>query len=215
MISDLSDKAEDYIIKHSGVVPDVLKELYRETQVSVYNPQMISGHIQGRVLKMLCRMVNPANVLEIGTFTGYSAICFAEALSKGAMVHTIEINDELEEFIQPYLSRSGFGDKIKLYIGDALEIIPALNLEFDMAFIDGDKRQYCKYFETVFPKLKPGGFIIADNVLWDNKVLEDERKYDEQTKGINDFNNMVQANTHSENVIFPLGDGLMIIRKKD
>lgn len=212
---NLNGKLEDYILNHSEEEPDVLKELYRETHVHIYHPRMLSGHLQGRVLKMLCEMIRPKNVLEIGTYTGYSAICFAEALKGKGKIHTIEINDELEEFIKKFVLRSGLGDKIQLYFGEALEIIPQIKTQFDLVFIDGDKKQYIEYYNAVFEKISEGGYIIVDNVLWDGKVIEEEQKLDEQTRAIIEFNALVQNDKRVENVLFPIRDGMMIIRKKE
>lgn len=212
---NLNGKLEEYILNHSEEEPEVLKELYRDTHVHIYHPRMLSGHLQGRVLKMLCEMIKPENVLEIGTYTGYSAICFAEALKGKAKVHTIEINDELEEFIRKFIVKSGFVDRIQLYFGEALDIIPQLNIKFDLVFIDGDKKQYGDYYKAVFDKIPVGGYIIADNVLWDGKVVEEDSKRDEQTKAILDFNELIKNDERVENVLFPIRDGMMIIRKKE
>jgi caffeoyl-CoA O-methyltransferase len=211
---DFNADLEQYILDHCENETEILKDLSRQTHVHIYHPRRLSGHLQGRVLKMLCGMIKPLNILEIGTFTGYSAICLAEGLPKSGKIHTIEINDELEEFISPFISRAGFEEKIKLHFGDALKIIPTLNQTFDLVFIDGDKKQYCDYYKLVFDKVSDGGYIIADNVLWDGKVIEDKTKQDEQTLEIIKFNNLIQNDTRVENVIFPIRDGMMIIRKK-
>lgn len=205
---------EQYILDHSEDESEVLKDLNRQTHVHIYHPRMLSGHLQGRVLKMLCDMIKPMNVLEIGTYTGYSAICLAEGLPIGGKIHTIEINDELEEFIRSFIFRAGFEDTIALYFGDAIEIIPTLDQTFDLVFIDGDKKQYCDYYELVFEKVNRGGYIIADNVLWDGKVIEDKKMQDEQTREIVKFNELVQKDHRVENVLFPIRDGMMVIRKK-
>ena len=211
---EINSKLEQYILTHSDDEPEVLQKLFRDTHVHIYHPRMLSGHLQGRVLKILCEMINPENVLEIGTYTGYSAICFAEALKENGMIHSIEINDELEDFINKHIYDSGLKDKIRLYFGDALEIIPEMNITFDLVFIDGDKKQYIEYYQTVFEKLKKGGYIIADNVLWDGKVIDERSKQDEQTKAMVDFNTFVKQDKRVENVIFPIRDGIMVIRKK-
>lgn len=207
-------KIEQYILNHIEEESDVLKELSRATHVNIYHPRMLSGHLQGRVLKMLCEMIRPRNILEIGTYTGYSAICFAEALQIGGEVDTVEINDELEDFIRSFINKAGFENRIHLYIGDALRIIPAMDKEFDLVFIDGDKKQYSEYYSVVFGKLKKGGYIIADNVLWDGKVVDEVSLQDEQTKAIVEFNTLIQNDVRVENVLLPIRDGLMIIRKK-
>ncbi|MDD5572145.1 MAG: O-methyltransferase [Bacteroidales bacterium] len=205
---------EKYILDHTEPETEVLKELSRQTHVHIYHPRMLSGHLQGKVLKMLCRMIKPVNVLEIGTYTGYSAICMAEGIPENGKIHTIEINDELEEFVKPFIKKAGFENKIKLYYGDALEIIPSMKLKFDLVFVDGDKKQYTEYYNLVFDMVNKGGYIIADNVLWDGKVLEDPGKTDEQTRGIMKFNELVQNDPRVENALFPIRDGIMVMRKK-
>lgn len=210
---DINSDLEQYILDHSEVEPEVLKDLYRQTHVHIYHPRMLSGHLQGRVLKMLTSMIKPLQVLEIGTYTGYSAICLAEGLANGGKVHTIEINDELEDFVRPFVKKAGFENKIELYFGDALEIIPTMKQMFDLVFMDGDKKQYIDYFNLVFDKVSKGGYIIADNVLWDGKVLDDPEKTDEQTRGIIKFNEFIQNDSRIENVIFPIRDGMMVMRK--
>lgn len=210
---NINNDLEKYILEHSEPESDLLKELNRATNVHIYHPRMLSGHLQGRVLKMLSCMLKPKNILEIGTYTGYSALCFAEGLSPRGKIHTIEINDELEDFIKQYVNKSEYKDKIILYFGDALKIIPTLNLQFDLVFIDADKRQYIEYYNIVFDKIKTGGYIIADNVLWNGKVIEKFDDIDEQTRGIIDFNNFVQNDKRVSNVIFPIRDGMMVIKK--
>jgi predicted O-methyltransferase YrrM len=175
---------------------------------------MASGHLQGRMLKMFVRMIRPQQVLEIGTYSGYSALCLAEGLTDGSMLHTFEINDEQEDFTRPWLENSPYADKIKFYIGDALELLPQMDIIFDLAFIDGDKRKYVEYYEQVLSMLSPGGYIIADNTLWDGHVLEEPHHTDMQTIGIKKFNDWVAADKRVEKVILPLRDGLTIIRKK-
>lgn len=204
---------DDYILSHSDKEPDYLSAINRKTHVRMINPRMCSGHYQGRVLSMFCKMIRPQRVLEIGTFTGYSAVCIAESLSENGILHTIEIDDELEDFIMENFKDSPFADKIKLHIGKALEIIPTLNEMFDLVFIDADKREYCDYFEMILPKLKQGGFIIADNTLWDGKVLEKVHQNDKQTIEIKRFNDLIAKDNRIERVILPIRDGLTIIRK--
>ena len=176
---------------------------------------MLSGHIQGQILKMFCRMIRPVNILEIGTFTGYSAISMAEGLSSHARIDTIEINDELRPTINKFIKKAGFTEKITLHIGNALDIIPSLNKKFDLVFIDGDKREYSKYYDMIFPMLNPGGYIVADNILWNGKVIEPLDEKDHYTKGILEFNKKIKEDKRIEKVIFPFRDGLFIIRKKD
>ena len=213
-MNQISEDLEKYIIEHTDKEDDLLYELYRETHKKVLHPRMLSGHLQGKLLEMITRMVNPQKVLEIGTYTGYSAICIAKGLDNSATLHTIEINDELQQFIEHYLERSGFRNKINLHIGDALNIIGQLQDDYDLVFIDGDKREYPEYFTACKKKLKPGGFIVADNVLWGGKVTEANNHSDPQTEGIKKFNNMVSADPAFEKLILPLRDGIMLIRKK-
>ena len=174
---------------------------------------MASGHLQGRLLKMLVRMIRPKNILEVGTFSGYSAICMAEGLEEGGMVYTYEINDEQEDFTRPWIENSPVADKIRFIIGDAIKEAPKLGIEFDMAFIDGDKRTYIESYEMALSVLRPGGFILADNTLWDGHVLEVPKSSDRQTAGIENFNDFVMNDSRVEKVLLPLRDGLMLIRK--
>jgi predicted O-methyltransferase YrrM len=203
---------EKYIRDISSPEDKLLNELYRKTHTSFVNPNMVSGHIQGKFLEMLVRMIQPALVLEIGTYTGYSAISMAHALPDGAMLHTIEINDEMEDTIREYIARAGLKDKIILHIGDALQVLQKLDLTFDLIFIDGDKRQYPEYYRLAIRKLSSDGFIIADNVLWDGKVNSPSQK-DPMTEGIRRFNQLVKEDQLIEKIIIPARDGLMIIRK--
>ncbi len=205
---------DDYILQHIDDEPDYLAAINRSTWVTQMNPRMCSGHLQGRVLSMIAKMIRPVNILEIGTFTGYSALCFAESLPHDGCLDTIEIDDELEEFIRDNFSKSPLGGKINLHIGDALEIIPALQRMYDLVFIDADKCQYRMYYEAVIPKVNSGGFIIADNTIWAGKVIENVSSSDKQTKEIIRFNDRIKADKRVEKVILPLRDGLTIIRKK-
>lgn len=209
-----TESIDQYILQHIDEEGDYLKALYRDTHVKLLRPRMASGHLQGRMLKMFVRMIRPRQVLEIGTYSGYSALCMAEGLEEGAMLHTFEINDEQEDFTRPWLEHSPYADKIKFYIGDALEMIPSMDITFDLAFVDGDKRKYIEYYEMVLTKLASGGYIIADNTLWDGHVLEEPHPTDKQTIGIKAFNDRVSADSRVEKVILPLRDGLTIIRKK-
>jgi caffeoyl-CoA O-methyltransferase len=206
-----SDALENYIEAHTKPEPEVLKKLSRETHAHVLMPQMLSGHLQGRFLKMLTGMIQPVHVLEIGTFTGYSGISIAEGLPEKATLHTIDINDELLPMVKKYIKEAGMEKKIKTYTGNALEIIPTLNYTFDMVFIDADKRNYSGYYDLVFDKIRVGGYIIADNVLWSGKVVEDKK--DADTKSIMAYNDKITADKRVENVLVPIRDGLMIARK--
>ena len=205
---------DDYVLQHIDAEPEYLAEINRNTWVRQMNPRMCSGHLQGRVLSMIARMIQPQNILEIGTFTGYSALCFAESLPKNGCVDTIEINDELEDFIRENFRTSPYEDKIKLHIGDALKIIPILDKKYDLVFLDADKSQYIRHFEVVFPKVRTGGFILADNTIWAGKVIEDVQSNDWQTQEIIRFNDLIKADNRVEKVILPVRDGLTIIRKK-
>lgn len=205
---------EEYILNHIDEESEYLKQLYRDTHVKLLRPRMASGHLQGRMLKMFVQMIKPKNILEVGTYSGYSALCLAEGLSEGGMLYTFEINDEQEDFTRPWLENSPYADKIKFYIGDAIELLPPMDIMFDLAFIDGDKRNYIKCYEVVMSKLSNGGYIIADNTLWDGHVLEEPHPTDLQTIGIKAFNDYVAKDDRVEKVIIPLRDGLTIIRKK-
>lgn len=211
----ITKELEDYIINHSEVEEEILQKINRETNAKMLHPRMLSGALQGQVLKMLTKMIRPKNVLEIGTFTGYSAISIALALEKNSTITTIDINDEIKDFTQKFIDESNLNKKIKFIIGDALEVIPKLQQTFDLVFIDGEKNEYLKYYNTVFDKINKGGYIIADNVLWSGKVIEKKIKNNDYfTKGIIEFNKSIQNDKRVENVIFPIRDGLMIIRKK-
>lgn len=205
---------DEYISLHSDKEPDYLAAINRATHVRMINPRMLSGHLQGRVLAMFCKMIQPKRVLELGTFTGYSALCMAEALPEDGLLHTVECDDELEDFIRENLATVPHGNKVKLHIGNALEVISSLNETFDMVFVDADKREYSAYFEAILPKLRSGGFILADNTLWDGKVLKTPEDNDKQTIEIINFNTLVANDERVEKVLLPLRDGLTIIRKK-
>lgn len=210
-----SDEIEAYILSHTDEEGALLKALTRDANVNLLRPRMLSGHLQGRILKMFCRMMRPRTVVEIGTYTGYATLCIAEGLEEGSLIHTIEINDEMEDFIRKYLSQSPDKDKIRLHIGDAIEIIPQLGETFDMVFIDGDKRMYSEYYDLVFPFVRQGGLILVDNTLWDGKILEENiPTSDKQTRGILAFNEKIQYDDRIEKVILPLRDGLTMIWKK-
>ncbi len=214
-VSDTAMTIDEYILQHIDPEGDYLHALYRDTHLKLLYPRMASGHLQGRMLKMFVRMIKPSCILEIGTYSGYSALCMAEGLPEGGMIHTFEINDEQEEFTRPWFEGSPYADRIKLYIGDALQLVPQLGLTFDLAFVDGDKRRYVDYYEMILPRLADGGYIIADNTLWDGHVLEEHpHASDLQTLGIKAFNDLVARDERVEKVILPLRDGLTIIRKK-
>jgi predicted O-methyltransferase YrrM len=205
---------ENYILGHIDEEPQQLADLNRTANIRLLNPRMIAGHLQGRILKMLVRMYRPQRILEIGTFTGYASLCMAEGLPEGGMIDTIESDDEMEDFIREQFAASPFGDKINLHIGDALDLIPAMEGQFDMVYIDGDKREYRAYYSAVFDRLKQGGIILADNTLWGGKVLETPHPGDKHTQEIIRFNEMVANDRRIEKVILPLRDGLTIIYKK-
>lgn len=210
----MTDELEEYILRHIDEEGDLLHNLNRDAHVNLLRPRMLSGHLQGRLLKMFCRLMQPKKILEIGTYTGYATLCLAEGATDDAEIHTLEVNDELEDFIMKHLHKSKLEDKIHLHIGDALQIIPALDVIFDLVFIDANKRHYCEYYNLIFDKVRSGGLIIADNTLWDGKVLETPHHTDKQTIGIQEFNDMVAADERVEKVILPMRDGLTLIWKK-
>lgn len=208
------DVIEEYILQHMDPEDELLSRLFRETHLTQINPRMASGHIQGRMLTMLCRMLKPKRILELGTFTGYSALCMAEALPDDGELHTVEMDDEMEPFIMKYFKQSPNGGKIKLHIGDALQVIPTLTGTFDLVFMDADKRQYVEDYEAVLPLVPSGGFIFADNTLWSGKVLHEPASGDKQTAGIRRFNDYIAADTRVEKVILPIRDGMTLLMKK-
>ncbi len=210
----MTEELEEYILAHISPEGEMLRRLNRETHLYHLRPRMCSGHLQGRLLKMFVRMIAPKAILELGTFTGYSALCLAEGIAPDGVVHTIEIDDELEDFIRAHFDASEYGSRIVLHIGDAEQIIPTLDTCFDLVFIDANKRDYVAYYEMAMQVLNPGGFIIADNTLWDGKVVTCTEKIDAQTAGILAFNDHVAADDRVEVVIIPLRDGLTIIHKK-
>lgn len=210
----MSPELQKYIEEHIDAEPEHLYRLERATNIHLINGRMCSGHLQGRLLKMLVTMINPGRVLELGTFSGYSALCIAEALREGAEIHTVEADDELEDFITRAIADSPHGGKVRLHIADALSYARGLEPEsFDLIFMDADKRQYAEYYEACLPLLRTGGYIIADNTLWDGHVVEPDHFNDRQTAGIRLFNDLVAADTRVEKVIIPLRDGLTVIRK--
>ena len=205
---------EHYLLQHIEPEPEYLYRLWRATNVHTIHGRMASGHLQGRLLKMLVQMICPKSILEVGTFSGYSAISMAEGLEEGGMVYTFEINDEMEDFTRPWIEQSPVASKISFRIGDALVEAPKLGITFDMMFIDGDKRTYSTCYDTLLPLLRPGGFLIADNTLWDGHVVDSAYSHDPQTQGIQRFNDHVASDPRTEQVILPLRDGLTLIRKK-
>ena len=206
---------DQYILDHTDPEGDYLYRLYRATNIHMLHGRMASGHLQGRLLRMLVHMIRPKNILEVGTFSGYSAICMAEGLEEGGMVYTYEINDEQEDFTRPWIENSPVADRIKFIIGNAITEAPRLGITFDMAFIDGDKRTYIDTYEMVLSILRPGGYILADNTLWDGHVIDASYDHDHQTQGIRQFNDFVAQDPRVEKVILPLRDGLTLIRKVD
>ena len=210
----MKSEIEDYVLKHSEPEPEYLYRLWRATNIHTIHGRMASGHLQGRLLKMLVEMIQPKTILEVGTFSGYSAISMAEGLPEGGRLYTFEINDEMEDFTRPWIEDSPVADKIEFIIGDALTEAPKLGIAFDMAFIDGDKRTYTDCYEMVLSILKPGGFILADNTLWDGHVTDSAYDHDHQTQGILAFNDHVAQDERTEQVILPLRDGLTLIRKR-
>ncbi|HEY3372323.1 MAG TPA: O-methyltransferase [Prolixibacteraceae bacterium] len=204
---------EQYILNHISPEEDYLKELDRETHLKVIGSRMLSGHLQGGILSMISLMIKPRCILEIGTFTGYSALCLAKGLAPGGKLHTIEIDDELEPIAQKYFLKSGMADQIVHHTGDARTIIPTIRESFDLVFIDADKRDYCDYYHLVFDQIPVGGFLLADNILWSGKVVDPLAAQEEQTRGILAFNDLVQSDSRVQNVIFPVRDGIMLVQK--
>jgi len=204
---------ESYILNHIDEEGGLLAELYRKANIRLLRPRMLAGHLQGRILKMLVRMHRPQRILEIGTYTGYATLCLAEGLPEGGEVHTVEIDDEMESFSREAFDRSPLKDKIRLYIGDVRDVLPRIEGWFDMVYIDGDKRDYCDYYDCVFDRIPSGGIILADNTLWNGKVLETPNPSDKQTLGIIRFNEMIKQDKRIEKIILPLRDGLTVIYK--
>ena len=209
----LTPELNDYIEAHTSDEPEVLRELNRETHAKVLMPRMLSGHFQGRFLSMISKMIRPACILEIGTYTGYSAICLSEGLAPNGKLYTIDINDELKPMVERYVQKANMQNSIELISGDAAVLIPQLNIQPDLVFIDADKVRYSVYYDLIFDQLKPGGYILADNVLWSGKVVSDE-KPDKDTAALLDFNKKVLKDERVEKIILPIRDGLMLIRKK-
>ncbi len=208
----LPEKIDEYVVDNSQKEPQILQELTKETWQRVLNPRMLSGAFQGRILSMISKIINPKDILEIGTYTGYSAICIAEGISNEATIDTIDKNEELEDIQNKYFKKSGFRDQIKQHIGNALEIIPTLDKKFDLVFIDADKSNYCNYFNLVIGKMKKGGIILSDNVLWSGKVVEKLDKKDIDTKALLEYNRLLNSDPRVETVLLPIRDGLSISR---
>lgn len=207
----LDPKLDEYVVEHTSKESELLYELHRETYMKVLQPRMLSGHFQGRVLSMLSKMIRPKRMLELGTYTGYSALCLAEGLTKDGMLHTIDKNEELEDFVQRFIDRSSFRNSIQQHIGNALKIIPRLDEEWDLVFIDADKENYVNYYELLMPKLKSGCYILADNILWSGKVI-DETAQDKDTVLLREFNERITDDSRIENILLPIRDGIQIGR---
>ena len=213
MHTEITEEIEEYCLAHSIQEDNLLYQLFRETNLKVMNPRMLSGHLQGRLLSFIARLMHPQYILEIGTYTGYASLCLAEGLIPNGYLHTIEINEELETIIQKYVSQSPLRDKIILHIGDAKQIIPTLHEIWDLVFMDADKEDYIDYFELVFPRMRKGGIILADNVLWNGKVIEPLKSNDKDTQSLIRFNNYIQQDKRVQNFLLPIRDGLMVIEK--
>lgn len=211
----VTQEIEDYVLSHISPEDDYLHRLYRATQTQLLRPRMASGHLQGCLLRMLTRMIRPRTVLEIGTYSGYSALSIAAGMGEGGgRVLTFEINDEQEDFTRPWLEGAPYAARVEMVVGDVLERLPGMDVTFDMAFVDGNKRQYADYYALVLPRLRPGGYLLADNTLWDGHVVDAAYDRDAQTLGIRRFNDLVAADDRVDKVILPLRDGLTLIRKK-
>ena len=210
----IAQELDDYVCKHTSPENEVLAKLNRETHLKIMQPRMLSGHFQGRVLSMLSHMIRPERILEIGTYTGYSALCLAEGLTETGKLITIDVNAQLESFVRGQFEKSELHSKIDFRVANAMELIPQLDEQFDMVFIDADKQNYINYYHLVFDKVKKGGYILADNVLWSGKVTGDYEKLDKDTRLLMDFNQLIQEDERVENVLLPIRDGIMIARKR-
>ena len=208
----MQEKLDEYILSHISPEDDYLYRLYRATQINLLRPRMASGHLQGQLLRMLCQMIRPQRVLEIGTYSGYSALSMASGMQEGTELVTFEINDEQEDFTRPWLEGSPFPPKINMIVGDIFSILPQMEGKFDLVFIDANKRQYCEYLDLVLPHLNSGAYIIADNTLWDGHVVDPAYDNDPQTQGVRAFNDRIAADPQFEKIILPLRDGLTIVR---
>ena len=210
----IDGKLDDYVCVHTSEEDDLLKELNRQTHLKVLQPRMLSGHFQGRFLSMISKMIQPTSILEIGTYTGYSALCLAEGLKKGGKLTTIDKNAELEAFVRNFFEKSAYSENIEYVIADAMEYIPSINQSFDLVFIDADKGNYLNYYKLVIDMIPSGGYILADNVLWSGKVIDEKSMNDKDTKAIMEFNQFVMNDYRVENVLLPIRDGLFLMRKK-
>jgi caffeoyl-CoA O-methyltransferase len=210
----ISEKLDDYVVKHSEEEPALLKALTRETYQKILQPRMLSGHYQGRVLSVLSKIIRPKTILELGTFTGYSALCLAEGLDKNGVLHTIDINEELVDFQRSYFDKSDYGSQIIQHLGSAIDIIPTLDTTFDLVFMDADKPNYINYFHQIIDKLNPGGVILSDNVLWSGKVIETLDPSDVSTKIVLEYNALLKEDPRLETVLLPIRDGLTVSIKK-
>jgi caffeoyl-CoA O-methyltransferase len=210
----ISEKLDDYVVKHSEEEPALLKALTRETYQKILQPRMLSGHYQGRVLSVLSKIIRPKTILELGTFTGYSALCLAEGLDKNGVLHTIDINEELVDFQRSYFDKSDYGSQIIQHLGSAIDIIPTLDTTFDLVFMDADKPNYINYFHQIIDKLNPEGVILSDNVLWSGKVIETLDPSDVSTKIVLEYNALLKEDPRLETVLFPIRDGLTVSIKK-
>jgi caffeoyl-CoA O-methyltransferase len=208
----ISQELENYIEQHSEKEPELLAALNKETYQKVLLPRMLSGHFQGRVLSMLAKLIRPVNILEIGTYTGYSALCLCEGMQENGTLHTIDIKEELVDFQRKHFDKSPWGNQIVQHLGEALDIIPTLDAKFDMVFIDADKENYINYFEMIIPKMNKGGIILSDNVLWSGKVLEPLNPKDGSTKILLEYNLMLKNDPRVETVLLPIRDGLTVSR---
>lgn len=208
----MQEKLDEYILSHISPEDDYLYRLYRATQINLLRPRMASGHLQGQLLRMLCQMIRPQRVLEIGTYSGYSALSMASGMGEGTELVTFEINDEQEDFTRPWLEGSPFPPKINMVVGDIFSILPQMEGKFDLVFIDANKRQYCEYLDLVLPNLNSGAYIIADNTLWDGHVVDPAYDNDPQTQGVRAFNDRIATDSQFEKIILPLRDGLTIVR---
>ena len=210
----ISEKLDDYVVKHSEEEPALLKALTRETYQKILQPRMLSGHYQGRVLSVLSKIIRPKTILELGTFTGYSALCLAEGLDKNGVLHTIDVNEELVDFQRSYFDKSDYGSQIIQHLGSAIDIIPTLDTTFDLVFMDADKPNYINYFHQIIDKLNPGGVILSDNVLWSGKVIETLDPSDISTKIVLEYNALLKEDPRLETVLLPIRDGLTVSIKK-
>jgi predicted O-methyltransferase YrrM len=210
----IPEELDDYVVSHTQDEPELLQELNRETYQKILLPRMLSGHYQGRLLSILSKLINPKTILEIGTYTGYSALCLAEGMQSKGELHTIDIDEELYDFQRKYFDKSGYGSQIYQHLGNALDIIPQLEMTFDLVFIDADKENYANYFNCVIDKLNSGGVILSDNVLWSGKVIEPLQKDDTSTPVLIEYNALLKDDARIESVLLPIRDGLTITRRK-